>query len=96
MKTNNADQQSLIPENELMVFQPDWFQKAIAEPAEDHFVPFNDSRLHYRHWVGPSQDAPIVALLHGDGAHARWFDFIAPLLSKDYQLISMDLPGMGA
>ena len=95
MKTNNANQQSLIPENELVVFQPDWFQKAVAEPAEDHFVPFNDSRLHYRRWVGPSQDAPIVALLHGDGAHARWFDFIAPLLSKDYQLISMDLPGMG-
>lgn len=95
MKTNNGNQQDLIPANELVDSQPRWFKKAIAHDAQDCFVPFREARLHYRRWAGPSENAPIVALLHGDGAHARWFDFIAPLLSADYQIIALDLPGMG-
>jgi len=36
-----------------------------------------------------------MVLVHGGGAHARWYDFIAPLLTPYYNVIALDLPGMG-
>ena len=36
-----------------------------------------------------------VALVHGTFAHAHWWDFIAPLLTDEYDVVAIDLPGCG-
>ena len=95
MKALNGGQQELLPAGELVDFEPQWFTQAIATPAEDKFVAYQDTKLHFRQWQGPSRDAPNLVLMHGGGAHARWYDFIAPLLSPRYNVISLDMPGMG-
>ena len=95
MKALNGGQQDLLPEGELVDFEPQWFREALAQMPQDRFVPFQDTELHFRQWDGPSPQAHNVVLLHGGGAHARWYDFIAPLLTRDFNVISLDMPGMG-
>lgn len=43
---------------------------------------------------GPA-GAPGLLLLHGNGAHAEWFSFIAPLLADRYRVVAPSLSGMG-
>ena len=95
MKALNGGQQDLLPDGERIDAQPEWFQKAIAAPAEDKYATFQDAELHFRKWHSPSEDAQNIVMVHGGGAHARWFDFIAPLVSEKFNVISVDLPGMG-
>lgn len=95
MKALNGGQQDLLPAGERIDEAPQWFREAIEMAAEDRFVAYEQTKLHYRQWQGPSADAPNMVLVHGGGAHARWYDFIAPLLTPYYNIISVDLPGMG-
>ncbi len=95
MKTDNGGQQAFIAGSELVLEEPVWFKKAIENKPQDHFVAFRGAQLHYSAWQGPSPDAQNIVLLHGDGAHAHWFDFIAPLLTPYYNVIALDMPGMG-
>ena len=95
MKTDNGGQQALLPAGELIEHAPSWFEKAIAEKAEDRFVAYENTELHFRQWHGPSKNAPNLVMVHGGGAHARWYDFIAPLVTTKYNVISVDMPGMG-
>ncbi len=95
MKTENNGQQKLVPPGELIDFQPEWFKAALAQTPQDRLIDFNGSKAHYRLWQGPRADAEALVLMHGDGAHARWFDFIAPLLTPYYHVMAADLPGMG-
>lgn len=99
MKTQNNGQQALVPAGELVDFQPQWFVDALGQTAQDHMVAFNGASIHYRRWAcrraNAPESAPTLMLVHGNGAHARWFDFIAPLLTDAYQVIAVDLPGMG-
>lgn len=48
---------------------------------------------HYLHWGAPEKQ-PLV-FVHGNGAHAHWWDFIAPAFSDRYQVFAIDLCGMG-
>lgn len=43
---------------------------------------------------GP-RGAPGLLLVHGNGAHAEWFSFIAPLLAGRYRVAALTLSGMG-
>ena len=101
MLTDNGGQQAHIPPHELIAAPPQWFTAALNEAGQDHFVPYENTQLHYRAWdcTNPQASARAAAanivLLHGDGAHARWYDFIAPLLTPYYNVIAADLPGMG-
>ena len=95
MKALNGGQQELLPAGELVDFEPQWFKDAIATQAQDEYAEYKGTKLHFRRWHGPSADAENIVLVHGGGAHARWYDFIAPLLSPHYNVISVDLPGMG-
>lgn len=40
-------------------------------------------------------DLPVLVLLHGFRAHARWWDFIAPFFADQYRVIAPDFSGMG-
>lgn len=72
---------------------PSWFDAAIATPYEEHFVDVAGARIRYQSW-GESRN-PGLLLVHGNGAHAHWYDFIAPALAKDYRVIAMTFSGMG-
>jgi pimeloyl-ACP methyl ester carboxylesterase len=47
----------------------------------------------YRVWGG--RTGPGVVLVHGGGAHARWWDHIGPLLATGRRVIPIDISGHG-
>ncbi|MBV1887461.1 MAG: alpha/beta hydrolase [Parvibaculaceae bacterium] len=87
-------------EADLTHHQPKWFREALERKGESRSIMHDGARVHYWRWKAPNRkpdDTPRPGLLfvHGNGAHGRWFDFIAPLLSRHYNVAAIDLPGMG-
>lgn len=72
---------------------PDWFTNAIGMEPESHFVEVEGARIHYLRWGDCAR--PGLLLVHGNGAHAYWWSFIAPFLARNYNVAAMDLSGMG-
>jgi pimeloyl-ACP methyl ester carboxylesterase len=77
---------------------PAWFARAIAAPYTEHFTTVDELPLHYVRWgqaaAGGSPKQPVV-LIHGGGAHAFWWGFLAPLLADRYDVLALDLTGHG-
>ena len=73
--------------------QPEWFVSALACEAETSVVAVRGCDIAVRQW-GRRGD-PGVLLIHGGGAHARWWDHIAPLLASDRRVAAIDLSGHG-
>lgn len=94
IKIENGGQQALIPYRERLNFRPAWFEAALAQAPVTRQIPFQGRNIATREWK-PAQPAPGLVLVHGNGAHARWFDFIAPLLLPHYHIVAFDFPGMG-
>lgn len=77
---------------------PTWFSGAVSRALTSHFVEYDGCRLHYLDWGRPAErEAPTPALmfLHGGGAHANWWRFIAPFFADTFHVIAPDLSGMG-
>ena len=74
---------------------PDWFTRAIAVPAQSHFVDVDGAAIHYLSWNKRDVDKPGLLLAHGFRAHARWWSFIAPFLTDRYRVFALDFAGMG-
>lgn len=72
---------------------PSWFLRAVDTPCESHTVEVEGCPIHYLRWGDPSK--PGLLLVHGNGAHAYWWAFIAPFLAREYSVVAMDLSGMG-
>jgi pimeloyl-ACP methyl ester carboxylesterase len=72
---------------------PNWFNDAIAASYETRYVECEGARIHYQRWGDASK--PPLLLVHGNGAHAHWWDFIAPYLIEDYHVVAMTFSGMG-
>lgn len=72
---------------------PAWFETAIAAPYETQFTTCEGARIHYQRWGDRTK--PGLLLVHGNGAHAHWWDFVAPYLADDYHVIAMTFSGMG-
>ena len=72
---------------------PDWFLRAVAQPYEVRHVEVKGAKVRYQRW-GP-RDAPGLLLVHGNGAHAHWWDFIAPYFADRYNVAAMTFCGMG-
>ncbi|MEO1659484.1 MAG: alpha/beta hydrolase [Pseudomonadota bacterium] len=72
---------------------PAWFNEAVASPYEEHFVDVGGVKIRYQAWGAPER--PGLLLSHGNGAHAHWYDFIAPALADQYRVIAMSFSGMG-
>jgi pimeloyl-ACP methyl ester carboxylesterase len=47
----------------------------------------------YRAWGEPGGRG--IVLVHGGGAHSRWWDHIGPLLASDRRVVAIDLSGHG-
>lgn len=76
---------------------PEWFQWAVGRPVESCYVNANGCQIHYLLWCedNPASNPPGVLFLHGGGAHANWWRFIAPFLTENYRVAAYDLSGMG-
>ena len=83
----------LSPYNGAIPPCPDWFTKAIATGYETRFVRVKGARIHYQSWSSPNK--PGLLLVHGNGAHAHWWDFIAPYFAQKYNVVAMTFSGMG-
>ena len=76
---------------------PGWFDWAVTYPCESKWVDVEKCRIHYLLWeedVGPAE-RPGLLLVHGGGAHANWWRFIAPYFANQYRVAALDLSGMG-
>ena len=78
---------------------PAWFTRAIAAPYTEHVASEGACPIHYLRWgSGGDTSAPAkppVLLIHGGGAHAHWWGFLAPLLTDRYDVLALDLSGHG-
>jgi hypothetical protein len=72
---------------------PKWFEDALAIRPESNFVQVGGAKIHYLRWGDRAR--PGLLLVHGNAAHAHWWDFIAPFLAREYNVAAMDLSGMG-
>lgn len=73
---------------------PAWFDAALAvEPRIGEVVVAGEA-IATRTWGEPAATGNLL-LVHGGGAHSRWWDFTAPLLATDRRVVAMDLSGHG-
>jgi pimeloyl-ACP methyl ester carboxylesterase len=87
-----------IPPDHLRVraAAPDWFRWAISRPHESRWVTVNDCPIHYLLWAEPKTlRGRGLLFVHGGGAHANWWTFIAPYFMRHYRVAAIDLSGMG-
>lgn len=83
----------LAPYKGEHVSGPAWFEQAVAMPSESAFVEVAGARIHYLRWG--DRKRPGLLLVHGNGAHAYWWSYIAPFLAREYNVAAIDLSGMG-
>jgi pimeloyl-ACP methyl ester carboxylesterase len=72
---------------------PDWFRRALEDAPERGFVTAAGVRIETLTWGERGQ--PGLLFLHGNGAHADWWSFIAPFFSSGYRCTAMSWSGMG-
>ena len=72
---------------------PAWFDAALADKPERSTFDFEGAEIELLTWGEVGK--PGLLLLHGNGAHADWWSFIAPLLADDYRVAAISWSGMG-
>jgi len=72
---------------------PEWFTKALATAPQERRVDVDGTTISYLAWGDPGPRG--LVLVHGGGAHAHWWDHIAPLLALDRRVLALDLSGHG-
>src|ERR687889_2948362 len=73
---------------------PDWFTHALAQAPERSLIEAAGARIETLTWG--ERGKPGLLFLHGNGAHADWWSFIAPFFSGQYRVAAFSLSGMGA
>ena len=72
---------------------PAWFHDALADVPERSSVTVQGAPIETLTW-GRRGD-PGLLLLHGNGAHADWFSFVAPQLKAGRRVVALSFSGMG-
>lgn len=72
---------------------PKWFEDAVATRYETHEISVKGASVSYQRWGDRSR--PGLLLVHGNGAHAHWWDFIAPYFADRYNVAALTFSGMG-
>lgn len=72
---------------------PDWFRAAVDAPHERHRLPVEGAGIEWLAWG--QRGKPGLLLLHGNGAHADWWRFIAPYLAATHRVATLSWSGMG-
>lgn len=74
---------------------PEWFLKSIANKGVEVLINNPNGDISYSKWKSNNQSKNLLILIHGTGAHKKWWDPIAPQFIDDTNVIAVDLPGMG-
>lgn len=72
---------------------PKWFSDALAAEVVTGTREVAGCRIAYRRWGDPAD--PGLLLVHGGGAHSRWWDHVAPFFARDCCVTAIDLSGHG-
>lgn len=73
---------------------PQWFRDAVSIPRTQGQTSVAGCAINYWRWGPPG--VPGVVLVHGGGAHAHWWDHIAPwLVTPRCSVVAVDLSGNG-
>lgn len=72
---------------------PTWFQEAVSSSYETSHVTVKGAKVHYQRWGQRGKRG--LLLVHGNGAHAHWWDFIAPYFAEHFNVAAMTFSGMG-
>jgi pimeloyl-ACP methyl ester carboxylesterase len=79
---------------EPLMEAPGWFSRTIGIPFKDVTIEVEGTPIHYLFW-GDDTPKPGLIFVHGNGAHAHWWTFIAPFFLDNYHVIAIDLAGAG-
>lgn len=72
---------------------PAWYEHAIARQPERSLVPVDGADIELLTWG--QRGKPGLLFLHGNGAHADWWSFIAPFFADDFRCAAISWSGMG-
>jgi pimeloyl-ACP methyl ester carboxylesterase len=94
LPVGSADQGLLVPYRGEKPDYPAWALAALADAPERRLIDVDGAGIEILIW-GRAGD-PGVLLLHGNGASADWWSFLAPQLSASgYRVVAMSFSGMG-
>lgn len=72
---------------------PEWFLRAIDTPHEQGRILVQGALIEWLAWG--ERGLPGLLLLHGNGAHADWWRFIAPAFAATHRVVAFSWSGMG-
>ena len=72
---------------------PAWFEDALRAAPQRTWHEVKGARIETLTWGEVGK--PGLLLLHGNGAHADWWSFVAPFLAADYRVAAPSWSGMG-
>lgn len=72
---------------------PEWFVRALADEPERATISVAGATIETLAWG--ERGAPGLLFLHGNGAHADWWRFIAPFFADDWRVGAISWSGMG-
>ncbi len=72
---------------------PPWFHDAIANAPERTFVDVRGAAIETLTWG--ERGKPGLLFLHGNGACADWWSFIAPFFADTHRIAAFSMSGMG-
>jgi pimeloyl-ACP methyl ester carboxylesterase len=72
---------------------PAWFRWALDAAVATEHVSVDGCSIAFRRWGDRTR--PGVVLVHGGGAHSRWWDHVAPFLAAECSVAALDLSGHG-
>ena len=92
-----SDASTSLGDLEVRAPAPEWFRWAVSRPKQSRRVIVLDCPIHYLFWpVEPASSTDRGLLfVHGGGAHANWWSFIAPYFTRYFRVAAIDLSGMG-
>jgi pimeloyl-ACP methyl ester carboxylesterase len=72
---------------------PQWFRGAVDAPHERNVTEVEGAKIEWLAWG--QRGKPGLLLLHGNGAHADWWRFIAPFFAATHRVVAPSWSGMG-
>lgn len=72
---------------------PAWFDAAVTQAPERSRITVEGAEVELLTWGEVGK--PGLLFLHGNGAHADWWSFIAPSFAKDWRVAAISWSGMG-
>jgi pimeloyl-ACP methyl ester carboxylesterase len=72
---------------------PAWFEAAVAQTPERSALAVEGADIELLTWGRVGK--PGLLFLHGNGAHADWWSFIAPFFANDWRVAAISWSGMG-